>query len=300
MMTSNYRTWLDNLNEGVYYMDSDRRIKYWSKGAELITGYSSMEVMGKQCSESLLAHTTLEGNLLCRTGCLMKNSLNTGSYYKTEAYLHHKDGHKIHVSLRIYPMYDEHGNISGATHIFNDNDVFLSSHPEKVKKNYERYYDLLTDLPTRYNSELILRTKIEEFSRYQWFFATFIIEIDRYDLIKERFSGNAVDGLIKQVSSLIRNDIRPFDILGRWSECQFLIVLVNVKKEEMKLLGERVRKLVELTRFEVNQEPLTLTLSQGGALIGNGITAEGMIEKLAELTAESCRRGGNQSSYHIF
>ncbi|MCK4653580.1 MAG: PAS domain-containing protein, partial [Candidatus Cloacimonetes bacterium] len=54
MATSNYQNLLDNLYEGVYYVDTDKRIKYWSRGAERITGYKSSETIGKLCSDDIL------------------------------------------------------------------------------------------------------------------------------------------------------------------------------------------------------------------------------------------------------
>ncbi len=140
MKTSNYQTLLENLYEGVYYVDLDRKIKYWSKGAEIITGYSSVEALGRQCSKKFLAHSSLEGTDYCDSGCLMRNSLATGSYFKTEAYMTHKNGKKIHVSLRISPMFDNKGKIAGATHIFTNNETYLSLRPDEIKRNYNLYY----------------------------------------------------------------------------------------------------------------------------------------------------------------
>jgi PAS domain S-box-containing protein len=42
---------LDTLREGVYFVDRERRIQYWNKGAELLTGYAASEVVGKLCVE---------------------------------------------------------------------------------------------------------------------------------------------------------------------------------------------------------------------------------------------------------
>ena len=42
-----YKSLLDNLYDGVYFVDRDRRITYWNKGAERITGYAAAEVLGK-------------------------------------------------------------------------------------------------------------------------------------------------------------------------------------------------------------------------------------------------------------
>ncbi|MDO9578482.1 MAG: sensor domain-containing diguanylate cyclase [Candidatus Cloacimonadales bacterium] len=300
MNASNYQTLLENLYEGIYYVDLERRIKYWSKGAEIITGYKSSDVIGKQCSDKFLAHTSLTGKNLCKSACLMRNTLATGSYNKTEVYLRHKDGHNVHISLRISPMYDAQKNIVGATHIFTNNEAYLSLRPDEIKKNYELYYDNITGLPSCYNSKLILKTKIEEFRRYHWPFATFIMHIDNFEHLKKIYELNLLDGIIKHFSSLIKQDIRPFDILGRWSENQFMVILINVKKKAMLMLGERMRTLIENSVFTAGKNSINLTFSQSGALIGKDIQSEDLIEKLEELLKQSIAAGGNRSSYHVF
>lgn len=301
MVTSNYQTLLENLYEGVYYVDLDRKIKYWSKGAEIITGYSSSDVLGKQCSDKFLAHTTLDGKKLCKSGCLMRNTLATGIYFKTEAYLRHKDGKTVHISVRISPMFDAKGIIVGAAHIFTNNETYLSSRPNEIKKKFELYYDPLTELPSRYNTELILKTKTEEFRRYHWHFATFMLQLDNYEHLKKIYNNKSTtDGFIKHFSSLIKKDVRPFDILGRWSENQFLVIMINVKKKAMLMLGERMRALIENSDFKAGKASIKLTFSQSSVLIGNDVSNEELIEKLEELLKKSIEAGGNRSSYHVF
>jgi diguanylate cyclase (GGDEF)-like protein/PAS domain S-box-containing protein len=300
MKASNYQTLLESMYEGVYYVDLDRKIKYWSKGAEIITGYSCVEALGRQCSRNFLAHTSLNGVDYCTSDCLMRNTLISGSYLKTEAYLIHKNGKKVHVSLRISPMFDNKGKISGATHIFTNNEAYLNLRPDEIKRNYELYYDPLTDLPTRYNTELTLKTKIEEFRRYQWQFAIYLMEIDDFEELKKTYDKEVVDSFIMKFSKLIRKDIRPFDILGRWDENKFLVIMVNVHEKEMRMLGERMRQLIEKTAFKTENTSQRITFSQGSVLISKEITSEKLIEKLEELLRKSVDASGNKATYKVY
>ena len=49
-----YLSILDNIQDGVYYVDIHRKIKFWNKGAEQITGYQADEMVGLDCPESKL------------------------------------------------------------------------------------------------------------------------------------------------------------------------------------------------------------------------------------------------------
>ena len=43
-----YQNILDSIADGIYFMDTERKITYWNKGAERITGYSCEEVIGSE------------------------------------------------------------------------------------------------------------------------------------------------------------------------------------------------------------------------------------------------------------
>ena len=68
-MNELYLTIINNLNDGVYYVDLDRRILFWNKAAENITGYCADEIVGRQCQDNQLNHIDEDGRPLCIIGC---------------------------------------------------------------------------------------------------------------------------------------------------------------------------------------------------------------------------------------
>ena len=44
-----YKDIIDNLYDGIYFVDRDRVITYWNKGAERITGYPAAQTIGRGC-----------------------------------------------------------------------------------------------------------------------------------------------------------------------------------------------------------------------------------------------------------
>ena len=45
---------LDNVSDGVYFVDTERMITYWNKGSEAISGFDSASVVGRHCYENIL------------------------------------------------------------------------------------------------------------------------------------------------------------------------------------------------------------------------------------------------------
>ena len=83
-----YRTLIDNLYDGVYYVDKKRTIQYWNKAAEKITGFKSQQVVGKRCSDNILTHVDSEGNSLCQGMCPLAETISDGLPREAEVYLH--------------------------------------------------------------------------------------------------------------------------------------------------------------------------------------------------------------------
>ena len=59
------RSLLDHFFDGVYVVDRQRRILFWNRSAENITGYRSDEVVGRCCADNILRHVTIDGDPLC-------------------------------------------------------------------------------------------------------------------------------------------------------------------------------------------------------------------------------------------
>ena len=116
-----YKEILDNLYEGVYFVDVNRRITYWNKGAERITGFQSHEIIGRHCYDNILNHIDDNNKQLCMEGCPLQQTITDGQQRETGVYLHHKDGHRVSVAVRTIPLYN-HKKIIGAVEVFvNDN-----------------------------------------------------------------------------------------------------------------------------------------------------------------------------------
>lgn len=56
-----YREILENLHDGVYFVDTKRQITFWNKGAERISGYTAAEVVGSSCADGILIHMDCRG-----------------------------------------------------------------------------------------------------------------------------------------------------------------------------------------------------------------------------------------------
>ena len=60
-----FKTVIENLYEGVFFVDKTRKLTYWNSGSEKISGYTAREILGKQCMNNILSHIDYCDNKLC-------------------------------------------------------------------------------------------------------------------------------------------------------------------------------------------------------------------------------------------
>ena len=111
---------LNSLFDGVYIVDRERRILFWNRGAEELTGYTSEEVMDKRCSEDVLNHIDEEGRLLCKGRCPLARAITTGNDVREKVYPLCKNGRRFPVQTHVAPLRDRTGTIIGAIEVFRD------------------------------------------------------------------------------------------------------------------------------------------------------------------------------------
>ena len=65
MAEFDYANLIENMYDGMYFVDTGRKSTYWNKAASRITGFKADEVQGKSCSDNILIHIDGKGENLC-------------------------------------------------------------------------------------------------------------------------------------------------------------------------------------------------------------------------------------------
>ncbi len=114
---------MNSLSDGVYVCDAERRIVYWSQSAERITGWTSADVVGRQCFDNLLCHIDKDGHKLCgQEYCPLHRAIitDTGSKGSLLVYALGKNGARIPMLVSVSPMRDAQGQVIGGVETFRD------------------------------------------------------------------------------------------------------------------------------------------------------------------------------------
>ncbi len=127
-----YSRILDNIADGVYFVSAGRKIVYWNKGAEKITGFTSSEAMGRDCYDDFLSHEDEKGHSLCDSGCPITIIPETKKPLQRNLFLKRKDGSKLLVEEHASPLYID-GKFEGVIITFRDISLFTALRPFQLK-----------------------------------------------------------------------------------------------------------------------------------------------------------------------
>lgn len=114
---------LNALNAGVYITDTERRIVFWNRRAEEITGHAAEEVKGRRCSARILQHTDKDGRPLCSTDLcpLLRAMVHERSDVEpVVVYALSKDGERLALSTSVAPVFSHDGRVIGGVEVFRD------------------------------------------------------------------------------------------------------------------------------------------------------------------------------------
>jgi phosphoserine phosphatase RsbU/P len=119
---------LNSLADGVYVTDVERKIVFWNRTAERMTGWRSEDVVGKSCFDNLLAHVDKDGHELCgKESCPLRRSIVTGQP-STEPVLvlaQCKSRLRMPVEVSVSPLRNGAGEIVGGIEVFRDLREFM-------------------------------------------------------------------------------------------------------------------------------------------------------------------------------
>jgi diguanylate cyclase (GGDEF)-like protein/PAS domain S-box-containing protein len=289
-----YENILDNMYEGLYLLDRDRRIAYWNKGAERITGFSSGEVVGCACRDNILNHVDEHGMPLCDSSlCPAERSMITRSAIEHTIYLRHKEGHRVAVSTRIAPIKDAEGNVVGAIELFTDNKATVEAQRRMQDLEKMALLDPLTQLGNRRHSEMHVQSRLAEMRRYGWPFGILFMDVDGFKKINDVHGHDVGDRTLKMVAATMSNSLRSSDFLGRWGGDEFLAVMLNVREDQLLTIGNKLRALVEHSTINVGPAFQSVTVSVGATAADEDDTIDTLLKRADDLMYRSKASGGN-------
>ena len=290
-----YLSIINNLQDGVYFVDNNRVIQFWNKAAEEISGYTAEDIVGKACPETMLNHIDEEGRPLCIVGCPLYSTLVDGIQRKSRVLLRHKQGHRIPILVNIFPL-EQNGKVIGAIEIFTRNSPKIYEDDMVEQLSGIAMHDTLTQLPNRRYLESFLEYKFNEYKRFDRSFAVLFADIDNFGRFNNEYGHEVGDAVLVNIAASLLRSIRHSDLAGRWGGEEFLGIYTIEKPEEVFHVGERFRQLVGNTEVIHNGLRLKVSVSVGVTMVRPQDSPQSLVERGDHLMYSSKKNGKDRVS----
>ncbi len=287
-----YQDILKQVKEGVYFVDTDRKITFYNDYAQIITGYKDSEVLSRYCYDNIFNHVDEAGNRLCEGGCPLHRSIATGEQCESTVYLHHKEGHRIKVFVRTFPLFSE-GTCIGAIELFTDENNSSQLKMELETLKILAMTDQLTRLANRRSATEYLARKISELQVFQASFAVAMIDIDFFKKVNDTYGHDIGDLVLQMTSKSLVSAVRSEDLISRWGGEEFLAVFNAASLEQVNTIANRMRMLVEQSCLEREGHPINVTVSIGALLVQSDAEKDAIIKAVDHLLYQSKHNGRN-------
>ncbi len=291
-----YKALLDDIGDGVYFVDRERKITYWNKMAEEITGYSAEDVVGRHCHDDILGHVDQKGINLCREGCPLTESIGNGNRCEADVFLRHRNGHRVPVRVKVSPIRDPSGEIVGAVELFSDNSATVATRRRIEELERLAMLDTLTQLPNRRYLDASLEAQLSESRRTGTSFGVGMIDVDLFKCVNDEHGHQIGDEVLKVVAATLSSNMRPLDTVGRWGGEEFLALIRDDSYDEVRSVAERLRALVGASAYRSHEVTVCVTVSIGVTMACSGQTVADIVRAADNAMYASKASGRNRVS----
>lgn len=293
-------TVLENISDGVYFVDQQRRILFWNRGAERITGFSREEVLGRSCRDGILNHCDDAGTIMCGNACPLLATMQDGAQREAHLYLQHRDGQRKPVRIQASAVRDAAGTIVGAVETFHDNRALFDTRRRAEELERVSMIDPLTGVGNRRFGQSMLASWIDQFERFGRRFGILFADLDRFKAVNDRYGHEAGDDALRAVAATLVDTSRSTDEIIRWGGEEFLVLIADARPATLGLIAERARVLIERTELVTERGRVPLTISMGATLALPDDTPKRIVRRADALLYASKATGRNRITLDPF
>ncbi len=150
-------------------------------------------------------------------------------------------------------------------------------------------YDPLTNLSNRRNFEFRIKQElalVKRFNQNSWLI---LIDIDHFKNINDGYGHACGDQVLQGIAAFLQRNIRDVDLACRWGGEEFLLLIIRTELEGIKLLANRLCKMLAEMPLDIGGEKIPITASFGVAMLTT--------QESEEDDFQSCYRLADQALY---
>jgi len=289
------RLLLESTSDGILGVDRDLRCTFANAAALAILGYTAEELEGQDV-HALLQPRREDGSPMSRSESLILRSIiEDRTFASADEVLWTKSGEPVPVQYSSNPI-TEDGVTVGASVVFRD---IAETRALMRRMDFMARYDTLTELPNRREFETCAQAAIEDAAARRVEHVIAYLDLDQFKVVNDTCGHAAGDAMLRQVTALMRDQVRQQDTLGRLGGDEFGLLLRDCNRSQALRVLTAVRDAVRDFRFVWEEKSFKIGVSIGATVI-NAQTPSLAVALVEADTA--CylgkQRGGNRVQFH--
>jgi diguanylate cyclase (GGDEF)-like protein len=140
--------------------------------------------------------------------------------------------------------------------------------------------DFVTGIYNRRYFHEQLQLELDRARRIGYAVSLLIFDIDHFKRVNDTYGHPVGDRVLQMVASRIKDELRAVDILARYGGEEFAVILPGTPTSSLSGVGERLRQIIALLPFVVDDQQITITVSAGGATFPDDANdAQGLVDE---------------------
>ncbi|MBU2569287.1 MAG: EAL domain-containing protein [Gammaproteobacteria bacterium] len=280
----------ESTGEGIIVTDIDANIVAVNPAFEQITGYTKIEVLGK--NPRILKSNHQDRSFFFE---LWNTLLGTG-HWRGEVWNRRKNGEVYPEWLTISAVKNSEGTTTHFVGVFND----ISSVKEaQAQLDFLAHHDALTRLPNRTLFRDRLGHALIHAQRENKNLAVLFLDLDRFKTINDTLGHPVGDDLLKEAAERMQQAIRADDTLARLGGDEFVLLLEDDSTaHHAVIVAHKLLQIFNRPMF-IDDHTLTVTASIGIALFPQDGKDVDTLLKHADLAMYQAKQQG-RNTYQFF
>ena len=272
------------MTDGVITVDLHGTVNFLNPVASHLIGWPEKEALGRPVTDMLMLYDDhgMRIDVLAPTGTISS--------------LRRRDRHVVFVQAAVTPLVEDGKEAIGFVVTFR-NVTAARRLTDELK--YQATHDSLTGLHNRRAFESKLQRAIASASQQQACHSIICIDLDQFKAVNDRGGHVAGDELLRQLSLLLREQLREHDTLARLGGDEFAVLLEHCQPGQATVVAEKIRCGLKDFRFQWQGQEFTIGASMGQVNFHDD-AATGV--ELLNIADEMCylakHRGRNQVVAH--
>lgn len=173
--------------------------------------------------------------------------------------------------------------------------VDMSSQQMEIDKlKTKAHIDNLTQLLNRAAFDERMRDVFTKWERQHEIFSLLMLDVDHFKKINDTHGHLHGDRILREIAEKIKGGTRDNDTAARYGGEEFAVIFPDTSAEEALAIGARIRETIERFYFQVDSNPIRITISGGIAQATAGLTVEEVIDVADKALYQSKERGRNR------